>query len=138
MFLQHNFRLSDDAAPVAPGSSSSSTAQSEGRAPSSSGNSNNASGNAPPHKALVNSIMTFVTMGVSVMMAACGALVVNTADSVNDTGVVFIGVYMCLFAAILFCYELIQLKPIEKLDGVYKENFGFLYGPNGRGIYMFL
>ena len=77
-------------------------------------------------------------MGISVMMAATGALVVAKADGVDDTGIVFIGLYMCLFAAILFCYELIQIKPIEKLDGIYKENFGFLYGPNGRGIYMFL
>jgi len=82
--------------------------------------------------------MAFVTMGVSVMMAASGALVVGQANSVNDTGVVFIGLYMCLFAAILFLYELIQIKPIEKVDRIYKENFGFLYGPNGRGIYMFL
>ena len=82
--------------------------------------------------------MTFVTMGVAVFSAAVGALVVGEADSINDTGTVFIGLYMILFAAILFCYELIQIKPIEKIDSVYKENFGFLYGPNGRGIYMFL
>ncbi len=72
------------------------------------------------------------------MMAACGAFIVKGSDSVNDTGSVFIGIYMVLFAAIMFCYELIQIKPIEKLDNIYKENFGFLYGPNGRGIYLFL
>lgn len=127
--------MSDDAAP----SSSSSAPATATAVPVSSSDDAPASGKAaPPHKALVNSIMTFVTMGIAVMMAATGALVVAKADSVNDTGIVFIGLYMCLFAAILFCYELIQIKPIEKLDGIYKENFGFLYGPNGRGIYMFL
>mmetsp|Transcript_107925 Transcript_107925/g.232487 ORF Transcript_107925/g.232487 Transcript_107925/m.232487 type:complete len:185 (-) Transcript_107925:105-659(-) len=127
--------LNDDAAPAA---SSSSSAAPVTAVPVSSDGEPVASGKAaPPHKALVNSVMTFVTMGVSVMMAASGALVVGQANSVNDTGVVFIGLYMCLFAAILFLYELIQIKPIEKVDRVYKENFGFLYGPNGRGIYMF-
>jgi hypothetical protein len=72
------------------------------------------------------------------MMAACGAFVVRDSRSVTDTGMTFIGIYMVLFAAILFCYELIQVKPIAAIDNIYKENFGFLYGPNGRGMYMFL
>jgi hypothetical protein len=128
-------RLNDDSSPAQkPAPASSDAGHSVTTAPA----SNAPAGNSPPYKALVNSIITFVTMGVTVMMAACGALVVRRADGVEDTGIVFIGIYMCLFAAILFFYELIQIRPIEKLDGVYKENFGFLYGPNGRGMYMFL
>lgn len=128
-------RLNDDAAP----SSSSSTAAPVTAVPvSDTGGAVSSGSNAPPYKALVNSVVTFMTMGVSVMMAATGALVILEAEDVNDTGIVFIGLYMCLFAAILFCYELIQVKPIEKIDNIYKENFGFLYGPIGRGVYMFL
>lgn len=130
--------MNDDAAPSASSTSAPAaaarSAPGESSAPAAAGSGKP----APKFKGLVNTVMTVVTMGVSVMMAASGALVIGQADSVNDTGVVFIGLYMCLFAAILFFYELIQVKPIENIDRVYKENFGFLYGPNGRGIYMFL
>jgi hypothetical protein len=77
-------------------------------------------------------------MGAAVMMAAVGALGIKDASSVNDTGLVFIGLYMQIFAAILFCHESIQIRPCEALDNFYKRNFGFLYGPNGKGAYLIL
>lgn len=70
------------------------------------------------------------------MMASVGALGIRDANSVSDTGLVFIGLYMHIFAAILFCYESIQIRPCEVLDTFYKRNFGFLYGPNGKGAYL--
>lgn len=77
-------------------------------------------------------------LGGAIMMAAAGALGIKDANSVNDTGLVFIGLYMHIFAAILFCYEAIQIRPCEILDTFYKRNFGFLYGPNGKGAYLIL
>jgi hypothetical protein len=126
-------RLSDDSSPAGRPSTDAGRAA----APITAANGA-AQGPAPPYKGLVTTVLTVGTMGVSIMMAACGAFIVKDSNSVDDTGSVFIGIYMVLFAAILFCYELIQVKPIAKLDNVYKENFGFLYGPNGRGLYMFL
>jgi hypothetical protein len=77
-------------------------------------------------------------MGAAIMMACAGALGIKNANSVSDTGLVFIGLYMHIFAAILFCYEAIQIRPCDVLDTFYKRNFGFLYGPNGKGAYLIL
>lgn len=92
----------------------------------------------PKYKSLVSAILTVFNCGCCVMMAATGALGVGAVDSEKDIGVVFVGLYMILFAAILFCYETIQIKPCAALDNFYKRNFGFLYGPMGKGLYMFL
>lgn len=72
------------------------------------------------------------------MVAATGALGVKDSNSVNDTGVIFVGIYLIVFAAILFAYEMAQICPIEAFDLPMKRNFGFLYGPNGKGLYMLL
>jgi hypothetical protein len=124
-------RLSDGtttnpAAAPAPTTSSSSSA------PSKSGAA------APPYKTPVQITITVFMMGAAVMMAAVGALGIKDAGSINDTGLVFIGLYMEIFAAILFCHESIQIRPCDALDNFYKRNFGFLYGPNGKGAYLIL
>lgn len=59
-----------------------------------------------------------------------------SATSVNDTANVFVGLYMILFAAILFTYEVIQIRPCDALDTMYKKNFGFLYGTITKSLYM--
>ncbi len=81
---------------------------------------------------------TIINMGLSVMMAATGALGVGSADTASESGTAFTGIYMVLFAAILFIYELIQIRPCESFDMLWKKNFGFLYGPNGKALYMIL
>ena len=63
---------------------------------------------------------------------------VALAQGVNDTANVFVGLYMILFAAILFTYEIIQIRPCQWIDDVYKKNFGFLYGTVTKSLYMFL
>jgi len=78
---------------------------------------------------------TFMNMGLCVFMAATGALGVKYSTGISDSGNAFVGVYMCLFASILFTHELIQLYPCEVLDNFGKRNFGFLYGINGKSIY---
>ena len=70
------------------------------------------------------------------MMAATGVLGIWQADSTSDTGVVFMGLYMLIFALILAIFEISQLRPTMGIDNLWKRNFGFLYGPIGRGIYM--
>ena len=69
-------------------------------------------------------------------MASTGAIGIKNAGSVEDTGTVFVGLYLILFASILFIYELAQVCPCSALDNLWKRNFGFLYGPNGKGLYM--
>lgn len=75
-------------------------------------------------------------MGFMVFMAATGAIGMANADGIDDTGVIFVGIYMILFAAIEFIFELSQLCPNSALDTAMKKNFGFLYGTIGKGCFL--
>jgi hypothetical protein len=74
-----------------------------------------------------------VNICLPIALAAGGALGVQQADDADDpVQVIFVGIYMVIFAAVIFIYEMIQLIKNEKLDKFYKKNFGFLYGPIGK------
>lgn len=94
------------------------------------------SGHEPKHKKLVQMVFKFVNMGICVMEAATGAMGISNANSVKDTALVFVGLYMILFAAIIFLYELIQIRPCGYIDEVWKKNFGFLYGVGGKCCFI--
>lgn len=91
-----------------------------------------------PHKKLVQGAFSFFLIGTSILMAFTGAKAVLDVDNTDEAGSLFIGLYMFLFAVILFVYEVICIKSVEVLDNFYAKNFGFLYGPIGKGLYMLL
>ena len=72
------------------------------------------------------------------MISATGALAVGGANSASDAGAAFVGIYMVLFAGILFVHEVVQIFPMEYIDTVLKKNFGFLYGYIGKSCYLLL
>jgi len=90
----------------------------------------------PPYKKTVKGLFTFFNLGFMVFLAATGALGVGSADSINDTGDIFVGIYMVLFAAIVFIYEISQFCPNTSLDTFMKRNFGYLYGVIGKGLFI--
>lgn len=59
-------------------------------------------------------------------------------DSVADIGDIFIALYLFNFAIILFAFEVIQIRPCQYLDDIFRRNFGFLYGPKGKGFFVIL
>lgn len=73
-----------------------------------------------------------------VFLAATGAIGIGAADGTDDTGTVFVGIYLILFAGIQFFYEIAQMCPGKSLDMIMKKNFGFLYGEVGKGCYLML
>ena len=75
---------------------------------------------------ILSLIHTFVLTGIA------------GSDSINDSAVVFVGLYMILFSAILVGYELAQCRPASSLDNLLKKNVGFLYGPIGKSVYIIL
>ncbi len=79
-------------------------------------------------------------MGLTILLAATGALGIQQSGSNSSDGaqLVFMGIYMIVFAATLFIYELLQICPIPYLNMAFMKNFGFLYGPIGRGMYTLL
>jgi len=77
-----------------------------------------------------------LNIGLPGLLAVTGAFGIMNATT--DVQVVFVGVYMIVFALTLFLYEIIQLLPCEVLDNAYKKNMGFLYGPYGKGLYTLM
>lgn len=95
-------------------------------------------GPEPPYKGVVKTLFLILNLGFMLFLAATGALGIGASNNVDDTGVVFVGIYMILFAAIVFIYEVSQVMPCEALDNIVKRNFGFLYGTIGKGLFIML
>lgn len=127
----------------------------DGEQPISSSDSSSApAGGDDKNKKLLNRIFSFLLMGDSVYLAAVGALgtylaiiillysnlnvAIGSANSANDTGTVFVGLYLLVFASLLFGYELIKFTPIKNMELFYQKNFGFMSGPIGMGLYLLL
>lgn len=72
------------------------------------------------------------------MMAALGVLVILNVVGVkiSDPAIIFLAVYMIMFAALLFLYELMWWKAIPFVNKTLRKNFGFLYGLKGKGFYL--
>lgn len=91
-----------------------------------------------PYKTIVQGIFLVLNLGLMLFLAAVGALGVGASNSTDDTGVIFVGIYLIIFAGIVFIYEAVQVCHIEMLDNLWKRNFGFLYGTIGKGIFILL
>ncbi len=63
---------------------------------------------------------------------------ITTTASKQQSAMIFQGIYMLVFAALLFIYEAIQVCPCEFLDNAVKKNFGFLYGVYGKAAYTLM
>ena len=58
------------------------------------------------------------------------------ATPANDTGNVFVGLYMVAFAFILFVFEVGRLTGATAINTLMKKNFGFLTGVHGKSLYI--
>jgi hypothetical protein len=81
--------------------------------------------------------LSVFNIGLSVMISALGVLTMMTLTfPVFDLSLVFLSVYMILFALLLFSYELMWWIPIPWLNKMLRKNFGFMYGLGGKGVYL--
>ena len=87
---------------------------------------------------VLKAFTVLLNVGLPVTLALVGAYGIKESTNIDDAQVVFMGIYLILFAAILFIFEFLQLLPLESLDLMYKKNFGYLYGVNGKGMYTLL
>lgn len=103
-------------------------------------------------------MLSLMNMGLAAMMAALGVLTIlevhkggvqssnndGTDDAVNNNRVYhrydlsepFLAFYMILFAVLLFIYELMWWTPLTALNDNMRKNFGFMYGLQGKGLYL--
>lgn len=96
------------------------------------------SGDKPPYFYAVKMAFFITNIGMMVFLAAVGALGIGSANSINDTGVIFVGLYLIIFAGLVVFYELAQVLHWERLDEFMKRNFGFLYGTYGKGFFILM
>lgn len=84
--------------------------------------------------------VSFISLGIPFLLAVTGAFGVQQSQNypVEGAQMIFMGLYMIAFAGILFTFEVLQLVKIPYLDSEYRKNFGFMYGPTGRGLYTLL
>ena len=81
--------------------------------------------------------LSLVNFGLAAMMGALGVLtLINLDNAGNRLSTAFLSSYMIVFAAVLFCYELIWWTPLPALNKAFRKNFGFLYGLKGKGFYL--
>lgn len=91
---------------------------------------------------LMMSYFTLLTHSlICVLLSTAAALGIKSSYA-TSTNTVLVGLYILLFSLILFVYEILQVAPkccnnrLDSLDLLWKKNFGFLYGPLGRGAYV--
>ena len=64
--------------------------------------------------------------------------ILGMISSVGSSERVFVACYMLFFSALLFFFELNQMRPIESIDHMYRRNFGFLYGALTKSLFIIL
>ena len=72
------------------------------------------------------------------IVSASAALGIAQAHSVSDASAVFIGLYLILFSGIVVFQDCVGLCKVRYFETLIKKNFGFLFGPIGKGCYFIL
>jgi len=93
-------------------------------------------GNEPQFKTAVKITFFIINLGLMVLMAYTGSQGIAQSKSINDTGAIFVGIYMILFAGILAFQELSVVIPFAPFLDFMKRNVGFLFGVIGKGMYI--
>jgi hypothetical protein len=97
-----------------------------------------AGGGSPPVTKLGDFTRNFLhlgNIGCCVMMAFSAVLGLFTIADADITSF-FLGIYMLVFAFILFMYELVRMSPFGSWDDLLRQQFGLVYGNQGRGLYL--
>jgi hypothetical protein len=78
-----------------------------------------------------------INLTLMLMLSSTGAAAIKIVDQINDTGVIFIGLYMILFSIIFMVFEtFVILYRVQRVAIFYKKNFGFFQGPLGRSAFL--
>jgi hypothetical protein len=79
--------------------------------------------------------ITILLCFFQIVTALLGLLSVS---GVQQLGKVLTAIYMLFFASVLGIFEAYQLKPSAfiKIDHMYRRNFGFIFNPLGKSLYI--
>lgn len=79
-----------------------------------------------------------VNIGLCVFMAAVAVLSILGFGNVNGNQLseFFVALYLMLFAATWFTFEVMQIQPVDYIIHHLKRNFGFLFHPIGKALFI--
>lgn len=95
-------------------------------------------GDMSKYKEIVFWSLKILTILLCALMSITAAVGFTYVNGINETGQVMVAFYMIVFSVILAVFEIIQIRPIEYLDTIYRRNFGFLYGTKGKSFFIIL
>ena len=93
--------------------------------------------NLPPNYKQVILVKFVIDLFLMLMLSSTGASAIQLVNQINDTGVIFIGLYMILFSVIYMVFDaFVILYRVQRVAIFYKKNFGFFQGPLGRSVFL--
>jgi hypothetical protein len=90
------------------------------------------------YKEIVFWALKVITLLLCTLMTITASVGFTYVNGINETGQVLVAFYLIVFALILAIFEIIEIRPIESLDAIYRRNFGFLYGTKGKSFFIIL
>lgn len=72
-------------------------------------------------------LFRFVAILLAVLMAITSLIGLSMVTGVDKSGRIFVAVYMLFFAFLLLLFEINEIKPIEKIDFMFRKNFGEVF-----------
>ncbi len=91
---------------------------------------------------LMMSYFTLITHTIICLLLSTASALGIQSSYATSANTVVVGLYILLFSLILLVYEIVQVgakcctNRLDWIDLLWKKNFGFLYGPLGRGGYV--
>ena len=80
--------------------------------------------------------LKILTIMLCILMMLTAAIGLTELTGLEAAGRVFVAVYMLFFATLLLTFEVIQVRPCEQIDFMFKRNFGFLYSTKGKAFFI--
>jgi NADH:ubiquinone oxidoreductase subunit 2 (subunit N) len=68
---------------------------------------NDSGGNLPKYFKLVKLGSFIINLGLMIMLSSTGAIAIQQSDIIDDTGIIFIGTYMVIFALIFSVFDVL-------------------------------
>jgi hypothetical protein len=89
------------------------------------------------NKSLIHWILKCITIFLCLLMLVTAFLGLGEISGGNQSsGKVFVATYMLFFSSLLLVYEVVDIKKVEWIDHMIRRNFGFLYSPPGKSLFI--
>ena len=79
-----------------------------------------------------------LTIGICMLMLTTAVLSMAQADSISYSGKIMTAVYMIIFTLLLLVFEIAELQQVVFVEHFYHRNFGFLFKPKGKSLFIIL